>query len=149
LKTPFISIFLYLKEIPEINGWGVFTSEVIKENTVIEISPVFLYPQALLDISIFMAGAEGIQNKEIGIDQYSIVWPGDTDSKFQKSAVMLGYLSMYNHSNSNNAHFFSDFKNRLMGITTIKQINKDEQVTVSYSPTWFEQKKGYVNYVDF
>lgn len=140
---------MYLKEIPEINGWGVFTREVIKENTVIEISPVFLYPQALLDISIFMAGAEGIQNKEIGIDQYSIVWPGDTDSNFEKSAVMLGYLSMYNHSNSNNAHFFSDFKNRLMGITTIKQINKDEQVTVSYSPTWFEQKKGYVNYVDF
>lgn len=148
MEQPFISKFLHLKEIPEINGWGVFTDEDIEENMVIEISPIFFYPQKLLSISIFMAVAEGIKENEIGIDQYSIGWPSENEP-YQKSAVMMGYLSLYNHSNSNNASFFSDFTNRLMGITTIKQIRKGEQVTVSYGPEWFDKKKGYLEYISF
>jgi SET domain-containing protein len=149
MDSPFISDFLYLKEIPEINGWGVFTKKSIQEDTVIEVSPIFLYPQSLLSIAVFMASAEGVQHSEIGIDQYSIYWPDAKESRHERSAIMLGYLSMYNHSTSNNAKFFSDFKQRLMGIVTIKPIAEGEQITVSYSPTWFEQKKGYIKYVDF
>jgi len=149
MHEPFISNFLYLKEIPEIEGWGVFTKENIKANSIIEVSPIFLYPQTLLNISIFMAAAEGIKNSQVGIDQYSIQWPDENADDYKKSAIMLGYLSMYNHSNLNNARFFSDFKKRLMGIITVKEINKDEQITVNYSPTWFEQKKEYIKYVDF
>lgn len=145
---PFISPQLYLKEIPEISGWGVFTQVDIPAETVIEVSPVIVYPRRLMDIAIYMASAEGIPDKKIGIDQYGIIWPSEEDS-YEKSAIMLGYLSMYNHSNNFNSTFYSDWKKRLVQVVTIKDIQKHQQITVSYGPTWFDSKKTYVSYVDF
>ena len=148
MNCPFISDFLNLKQLPEINGWGVFTSQHIKKGTTIEISPVIFYPQKLLNVSIFMSIAEGIKSHEIGIDQYSIAWP-DTHDSFQKSAIMLGYLSMYNHSANPNARFYSDFSDRLMGIIADTDIQANSQITVSYGPDWFNLKKNYLSQIDY
>ena len=148
MDNPFISEFLYLEKLPKINGWGVFTSKSIKKNTIIEISPVTFYPQKLLNVSIYMSIAEGIKPHEVGIDQYSINWPVDNDS-YQKSAIMFGYLSMYNHSDIPNARFYSDFSDRLMGIITTDDIPENSQVTVSYGSDWFDKKKDYLSQFNF
>lgn len=148
MDNPFINKFLNLKKIPEINGWGVFTYKDIQKDTIIEISPVTFYPQKLLSVSIFMSIAEGIKPHEVGLDQYSINWPVDNES-YQKSAIMFGYLSMYNHSDTPNARFYSDFTDRLMGIITTDDIPANSQVTVSYGSDWFNAKKDYLSQINY
>ena len=141
---PFISPFLHLKKIPEINGWGVFTKLDIEEDTVIEISPVILYPRKLLNVAIYMSVAEGIKEKDICLDQYAINWP-----EGEMCAIMLGWISMYNHSNNSNARLDTDYSDRIMSVITKRKIYHNEQITINYGPTWFESKKDYINYTDF
>lgn len=143
----FINSSLYLKKIPEIAGWGVFTKERIKTGETIEVSPVFLYPKKILDLAIFCSMSEGVDVGNIGIDRYAILW--DNNESMPMSAVMLGYLSIYNHSNNNNSYFAVDIPEKQVHVITKRDIQPDEQLTVSYGPNWFEQKKGYINYVEF
>jgi hypothetical protein len=149
MDNPFLSKFLHLKEIPEISGWGVFTEEEIPVETIIEISPVILFPTDLLNMAIYCARAEGFKDGDLQLDQYAMTWHRPLDAPFQKSAMMTGLLPMYNHSDNNNAIFTTDYSDRLMGVITIKPIKKGEQITVSYGPDWFEQKKSYITPVKF
>ena len=147
MNKPFILNCLYLEAIPQIDGYGVYTYETIPAGTEIEISPVFLYPQDLLNTVIYMAQSEGVKDSDIGLDQYAVDWI-DVD-EMQKTAVLLGYLSIYNHSSNNNAEFFTDYTDRLVGIKTIRDIAVGEQITVSYGPHWVEAKKDYVDIIEF
>lgn len=147
MSKPFILNCLEIKDIPQINGWGVFTYETIPADTIIELSPVFTYPQKLITIAMYMAQGDGMDINDIVLDQYGMSWPDDTDEA--KTAVMLGYMSIYNHSGNNNSEFFRDFKNRLMGVKTLRDINVGEQLTVNYGPYWIENKKDRINIIDF
>jgi hypothetical protein len=100
-----------------------------------------------MNMVIFFARGEGFKDNELQIDQYAINWVGS--DLYEKSAIMLGYCSMYNHSNENNARFTTDYNDRLMRVVTTKHIKKNKQVTVSYGPYWIEQKKNYLNLVEF
>ena len=147
MNKPFILNCLYLEAIPQIDGYGVYTYEPIPAGTEIEISPVFLYPQDLLNTVIYMAQSEGVKDSDIGLDQYAVDWI-DVD-EMQKTAVLLGYLSIYNHSSNNNAEFFTDYTDRLVGIKTTRDIAVGEQITVSYGPHWVEAKKDYIDIIEF
>jgi SET domain-containing protein len=138
---------IFLQKIPEIDGWGVFTKEIIKTGETIETSPVFLYPKKLIDMAIYLSMSEGYKESDIGIDRYAVLWD-DTPGK-ETSAIMMGYLSLYNHSNNNNSYFTVDPKNRLVSVIAAKDINPGSQLTVSYGKDWFEQKKAYINYIEF
>lgn len=143
MNNPFINEHLYLKEIPEIGGWGVYTNAPLQQGEIIEVSPVILYPQKLLNIGIYMSIAEGVKPKDIMLDQYGIYWNG-TD----KLAIMLGYMSMYNHSNNPNSSIFVHSE-RLIGLSTLRPIDANEQLTISYGPDWFEKKKDYLTCKEF
>jgi hypothetical protein len=143
VNKPFINKSLYLQEIPDIGGWGVYTSVDISAEETIEISPIIVYPQSLLNIGIYMAMAEGLKPADVMLDQYGVHWKED------KLAIMLGYLSMYNHSSNPNARLFTDYTDRLMGLIASCDIKAGEQITVSYGPNWFEQKKEYLTYKEF
>ena len=69
--------------------------------------------------------------------------------EMQKTAVLLGYLSIYNHSSNNNAEFFTDYTDRLVGIKTTRDIAVGEQITVSYGPHWVDAKKDYIDIIEF
>ena len=140
-SNPFIDKRLELRYLPEISGWGVFSSEFIKEGELIEMSPVIEMPKQLVDIAIWSCQAEGIPNKDLMLDQYCIRW-GD------KMACPLGWVGLYNHSDNNNAMFVGEHEKNLIGILTIKAINPGQQVLVYYSDTWFSEK-GYISKVDF
>ena len=144
---PHINSKVYLKEIPLINGWGVFTNENIKTGEIIEVSPVFIYPKKIIDLSIYISLGEGMNPASLGIDQYGILWNIDDENNFI-AATMLGYLSLYNHSNHNNAMFEAIIEKRLVKLTAIRDIVAEEQITVSYGEDWFNQK-NYLNYIDF
>ena len=147
MNKPFILNCIYLEAIPQIDGYGVYTYEPIPAGTEIEISPVFLYPQELLNTVIYMAQSEGVKDSDIGLDQYAVDWI-DVD-EMQKTAVLLGYLSIYNHSSNNNAEFFTDYTDRLVGIKTTRDIAVGEQITVSYGPHWVDAKKDYIDIIEF
>ena len=147
MNKPFILNCIYLEAIPQIDGYGVYTYEPIPAGTEIEISPVFLYPQELLNTVIYMAQSEGVKDIDIGLDQYAVDWI-DVD-EMQKTAVLLGYLSIYNHSSNNNAEFFTDYTDRLVGIKTTRDIAVGEQITVSYGPHWVDAKKDYIDIIEF
>ena len=148
MKQPFISTCLYLKYIPEISGWGVFTSMDLDENKVIEVSPVIVYPTKLINIAIYATMAEGLKKGDMVLDQYAINWD-DKTTDYPKSAIMLGNLSLFNHSNNPNAFYSPDYEEKLIGIVTNRKILKGEQVTVSYGPDWVEKKKDYLTIIDF
>ena len=148
MKQPFISACLYLKYIPEISGWGVFTSSDLDENMVIEVSPVIVYPTKLINIAIYATIAEGLQKGDMILDQYAINWQ-DKTSDYPKLAIMLGNLSLFNHSNNLNAFYSPDYEEKLIGIVTSRKIQKDEQITVSYGPDWVDKKKDYLTIIDF
>ncbi|MFI5155413.1 MAG: SET domain-containing protein [Chitinophagales bacterium] len=113
-------------------GKGVYTSEDISENSVIEISPVIvmekeerkLLDQTLLHDYIF----------EWGIDK-------------KQCCLALGYLSMYNHSYASNCEYEMDYEEKQMTIKAVRFIPAGDELFINYNgdwndhkPVWFETK---------
>ena len=113
-------------------GRGVFTSENIEADTIIEISPVLvlnpkdrkLVEQTLLFDYIFEWGIGG-----------------------KKACIALGYLSLYNHAYDANCDYEMDYDANLMTIKTVCPIKKGEELFINYnaipndsSPIWFDAK---------
>jgi hypothetical protein len=132
----FVDSRVEIRYIEQINGWGVFSWHDIQEAALIEVAPVVVYPKKLIDVSIWACQAEGILNQDLKIDQYTIGWQ-------ENVAFPLGWTGLYNHSDNPNCQFIADYQNNLLGIHTLRKIEKDEQLFVSYGQNWFTEK-GYV-----
>ena len=111
-------------------GRGVFAQRNFKEGEVIEICPVIVLP------------AEEIDALEL-TQLYSYYFAWGPESK--DAAIALGYGSLYNHSYTPNARYYKDFDNSLIKYVCITDIQKDEEITISYnwdpedkSPVWFD-----------
>lgn len=111
-------------------GRGVFAQRNFKEGEVIEICPVIVLP------------AEEIDALEL-TQLYSYYFAWGPESK--DAAIALGYGSLYNHSYTPNARYYKDFDNSLIKYVCITDIQKDEEIIISYnwdpedkSPVWFD-----------
>ncbi|MGF7230519.1 SET domain-containing protein [Arachidicoccus sp.] len=112
-------IFPFLTIAPSGNkGKGVFTSENIPANTVIEISPV-----------IVLSAKERKHLEHTKLYHYIFEW-GDSR---KKAAVALGYISMYNHSYDANCEYEMDFEDSSITIKTVKAIKKGEELHINYN----------------
>ena len=113
-------------------GRGVFTSEDIPRDTVIEISPV-----------IVMTGEERKLLDQTLLHDYIFEWGAD-----RKSCCMaLGYVPLYNHSYRSNCEYEMDFAQRLITIKAVRFIKAGEEIFINYngdwnngSPVWFDSK---------
>ncbi|GGB21890.1 SET domain-containing protein [Puia dinghuensis] len=111
-------------------GRGIFTSEDIPRDTVIEISPV-----------IVMTGGERKLLDQTLLHDYIFEWGAD-----RKSCCMaLGYVPLYNHSYRSNCEYEMDFTQRLITIKTVRFIKAGEEIFINYngdwnnaSPVWFD-----------
>jgi uncharacterized protein len=113
-------------------GRGVFTTENIPAETIIEIAPVIvmsLEERKLLD-----------QTK---LHDYIFLW----GEKEDKCAMALGWVPVYNHSYKSNCEHFMDFEEETMFVKTVRDIAPNEELTINYSgdwnnttPVWFETK---------
>ncbi len=113
-------------------GKGVFTSEDISENSVVEISPVIVMgreERRLLDQTL--------------LHDYIFEWGADK----KQCCLALGYLSMYNHSYASNCEYEMDFEEKLMTIKTVRFIPARDELFINYNgnwndrkPVWFETK---------
>ena len=120
---------LYIAESPQ-KGKGVFTHENIAEGTTIEIAPVIVLPE---------------KDKNF-IDQthlynYYFLWEADSS----KTAIALGYGSIYNHSYEPNVAYKMDFEKETITFVAWKNIAAGDELFINYNgdedakeKVWFE-----------
>jgi len=115
---------LYVKESSLFNiGFGVFTNSKIKKYDIIEIAPVILLERSF------------IMNNPSEINNYTFKNNNDTS----KSIFALGYGGVYNHSDNPNV-FYKYLGDRKMIYIALTDINKDEELFVSYGKNWWTIK---------
>ncbi|KAI8992100.1 hypothetical protein BDF20DRAFT_848273 [Mycotypha africana] len=106
-----------------IKGRGVFATEPIEKNTLVEISPI-----------LFFKSDEYKQHGQYTIlDHYTYCW------KEGGYALALGLGSMFNHHSNPNMGFIRDVPNQLIRYVTLRRIERDEELCISYgNHLWFE-----------
>jgi len=123
---------LYLKTTKN-KGRAVFTSKRIPANAIIEESPVI----------VFSAKDREEIDKTL-LHDYIFEW----GERKVKGAMALGYVPMYNHSYENNCEYVMDYETEMITIRSLRQIDKDEELTINYNgdresstELWFNVKK--------
>ncbi len=101
-----------------LGGRGVFTNTWIPEGAVLEICPVIVLPAEELPV---------IHNTKL--HDYYFMWGWDDD----QCAIALGYGSLYNHAYTPNAQYLIDIDNETIEFIALRDIQKGEEVTVSYN----------------
>ncbi len=122
---------LYLKKTAN-KGRGVYTSEKLGANIIIEESPV-----------IVMSKEERIYLDKTLLHDYIFEWGQEKD----KCCVALGLVPMYNHSYKSNCEYFMNFQEQTIHIKTISTIEKDEELTINYNGDWNDNKKVWFDVV--
>ena len=116
----------------ETRGRGVFTSEKIKVKTIVEVSPVLVFP-----------AKEVPDAEKTLLFNYFFEW----GKKLKKRALGMGYISMYNHSYNSNCEYEMDYENETIKIFAVKNIEAGEELFINYNavpddatPVWFDEK---------
>jgi uncharacterized protein len=117
--------FLYISSSRK-KGRGVFTSEIIQAQTVIEISPV-----------IVLSNNDRILLDQTLLHDYIFEW----GEKRNQCCVALGYVSIYNHSYGSNCEYEMDYKQELISVKTIRPIKAGEELFINYNGDWNNEKK--------
>ena len=106
-----------------IHGNGMFATCDIKADTVIERAPIIPIDRTndLTDTSL--------------LRRYDITYK-------DKHAVMLGYASIYNHKDTNNAEWDFDPDKDVLVIKSVKNIKKGDEIFVNYGDKYWSSKPG-------
>lgn len=106
-------------------GSGVFSSEDIAANTLIEYSPV-----------IVMSSEERKLLDRTTLHNYIFEWGEDKD----QCCMALGFVSMYNHSYQSNCEYEMDFCEGHISIHTVSHIKAGEELFINYNGDWDDVK---------
>jgi SET domain-containing protein len=130
IHCPLIS--MYIKNVVG-KGRGVYAGESISSRTLINISPVLLFPESDEENST--------QSKESQYPERDILAHYTYTFGNNTQALALGMGSMFNHSKKNNVGFVIDKQNLLIRYTTVKDIDKDDELCINYGyRLWFEDE---------
>lgn len=132
---------IYIKKTKN-KGRGIFAGEFIKKGDLIESAPVIVLPA---DDSLFTEESKSV------LDNYLFSW-NPKHLKEEKGngfgALALGYGSIYNHSYKPNAEYSQRLSKKTIDFIAIKDIEKDEEITVNYNKypdstaeLWFNVKE--------
>ena len=105
-------------------GRGVFTSESLRKGTIVEVAPVIVMEQSdrvLLDQTL--------------LHDYIFEWNKN------QCCMALGYVPMYNHSYTANCEYTMEYDQEQIVITTIRPVNKGEELFINYNGDWNNSKK--------
>lgn len=111
-------------------GRGVFAGVAIKKGEIIERCPVIEIPEH-----------EGPSVNESILVTY-IYYLG---KKKERLLLALGFGSIYNHTDTPNAKYNEKYKEKIIDFIAIKDIKKNQEITVNYNqenqdektPLWF------------
>ena len=106
-------------------GRGVFTSEDIVAETVVEVSPV-----------IIMSNEERKLLDQTLLYNYIFEW-GD---KKDRCCMALGYVPVYNHSYTSNCEYEMDFEQEQISIKAVRNIKAGEELFINYNGDWNDGK---------
>lgn len=107
-------------------GRGVYSSEDIPANTVIEVAPV-----------IVMEKSDREWLDKTLLHDYIFEW-GVTRSQ---CCMALGYVPMYNHSYTSNCEYEMDFDHAMISIRTVRKIKPGEELFINYNGDWNDATK--------
>ena len=102
-------------------GRGIFTQEFIPAETIIEIAPVIVMPQAdrkHLDLTL--------------LHDYIFEWGPDK----KLCCMALGMIPIYNHSYKSNCEYFMDYAQETIMVKTVIDVIAGEEVTINYNGDW-------------
>ncbi|KAF9350412.1 hypothetical protein BGX26_011403 [Mortierella sp. AD094] len=118
---------LYIQDCGQ-KGRGVVTRKLIPARTTIDISPILL----------FLSEEYTLYGQYTQLDHYTYRWQGGM-------ALALGLGSMFNHSNKPNVGFQRDFESKLIKYTTLREIQPEEELCISYGANlWFpDMEEGH------
>lgn len=106
-------------------GRGVFTSEDIEADTIIEVAPVIVMgaaDRALLDRTL--------------LHDYIFEW-GERKSQ---CCMALGYVPVYNHSCPSNCEYEMDYVEDTITVRTIRFVKAGEELSINYNGNWDDPK---------
>ncbi len=113
-------------------GRGVMASEAIAKGTIIEVAPVIRLTE--------------VEEAALGttiMESYVFVWE-EQDAKtgiHYPFALVMGIISMLNHSRNSNTELESDFTAQTMQLRAARDIAKGEELTIDYDcDIWFEEQ---------
>jgi len=113
-------------------GRGVFASEDIKKDTIIEVSPV-----------IVLSKEERCLADQTILHDYLFEW----DPRSDQACMAMGYVPVYNHSYASNCEYEMDYADRIITVRAVRDILKGEELFINYngdwddpSPVWFDVK---------
>lgn len=113
-------------------GRGVFTSEALEAQQLIEVAPVIVMSRddrRLLDQTL--------------LHDYIFEW----NPEAAQCCMALGYVPVYNHACPSNCEYEMDYPAALIRIKTVRPIAAGEELFINYNgnfddphPVWFELK---------
>lgn len=110
-------------------GRGIFTTDHIKKDELVEISPVIIIPKD-----------EWKYVKKTTFFNYCFLWDGTEDT-----VLALGYGSLFNHSYEPNLTSSCNSVNLSMDFYSLRDIKAGEELTINYhgepenrAPLWFD-----------
>lgn len=107
---------IYLKE-SSLHNLGVFSSQIIKKGEVIEVSPFISFPQK--------------PNEKLPVfANYAFCYP--RSENWREHALVLGYGSYYNHSETPNVDWSTDEKTRTFVFFALRDIEIGEELLTNY-----------------
>lgn len=123
---------LYIME-SEGRGRGVFTSEAIEKDSVIELCPLVIIPKN--EVTLI--------HKTVLHDYYFLV-PDDSGN----ACFPLGYGLLYNHSKTPNAETFINLETNYLEVHSTQKIEAGAEIFIDYQDSnegekpdlWFEIK---------
>lgn len=120
-----LSEYLSVEQTPG-KGRGVYTSEAIDADMIIEISPV-----------IVMSKEDRVHLDKTLLHDYIFEWGPDKSV----CCMALGLIPIYNHSYESNCEYYMDFDEEMMIIKTVRPIHAGEEITINYNGDWNDEKK--------
>ena len=122
--------FLYIQRTSK-RGRGVFTAQKIPAGSHIETCPVLI-----------LSKKDTAKIHKTKLHDYYFLWGNKG-----KSAIALGFGSIYNHATKSNADYSMDKKNKSIDIFALKDIKAGQEITINYmdggvqdSELWFVEK---------
>lgn len=106
-------------------GRGVFTSEALEADSIVEIAPV-----------IVMNAQDRQLIDQTTLHDYIFEWGNDQ----QKCCMALGYVPVYNHSYTANCEYDMDYAHDTITIKTVRFIKAGEELFINYNGTWDDDK---------
>lgn len=138
---PFLDLRLHISW-DEKFGFGVYAKEDIPNGIYVEMAPVIVFERpsnkkeiASSDFFRAIETNDPINPNLMPFLKYALAWHEET------LALPLGWVGLYNHSDENNCSFSTNIVDELVGIITVKEVLKHQQLTVNYGPEWFSSRE--------